>query len=662
MNNGVFWYCVWLTAMDRLYDIYRCFNHNKSIVVLKRAITSLCLAMLIVATLDATADAVPAPCRSLLPEKIAAIYSGWYGVEPKGEKKDIEEQEKYLDAMAGAGFNTFYMKFQPMQSRPNIDLSDPAQFAQVRQFSEACQKRGLALVAYTYHYPLGGRNGARWPESLAYAPLVRGDGVIKEDVFALANDDTWRFITGAVFELARASLKLPIVAVGFDHECLDFSVSYDDQAWKSFAGRYGLDLSLTPDKRGPLVAAQGLRDTYNSWYYARWDGVIKRWVEEIHAINPYLSIAFMPYRGTSFDRPLLTQAGTEKAPCLVDCWQMYNGGGLTEQILRLRDKIKVDNPHNRCIQWLRPDSYGLEDIRIQSYHALWQLDGYCNWHIGQITSAKNPAGYWQSYGDANRLALSDLAAKKGEPTIPLVPVTPLVARMPTLDEPVPQLATSGDGSGSDCWIPMRNLQQVLIHADAGENLMGEIRHLAGLRRPIALQYKLARPDGSWLYDNSVMPGKTEKFEVRAPETGTYALYVTGGEGGQAWYAVRIHNLWHVVSFKFGDPYLFFEKSLFPLTLWLRRSEPEASASITVRGSGIKAQVSNEKAHAGKELSLNIPAGDQPISIRFSRPEPDDITESEDTGGTWYVQNIYLSVNGAVFPYLGVAPERMLTPQ
>jgi len=44
--------------------------------------------------------------------------------------------------------------------------------------------------------------------------------------------------------------------------------------------------------------------------------------------------------------------------------------------------------------------------------------------------------------------------------------------------------------------------------------------------------------------------ETGDFAVRAPETGTYGLYVTGGQGGQAWYAVRIGNPWHAIPFTF----------------------------------------------------------------------------------------------------------------
>ncbi len=610
----------------------------------------------------AGAESEPPPSR--LPDKIAGAYSGWFAPQAEG---DIDELiERVLDPLAAAGFNTWYHKIQPRGSGPQIDLTDPHQYKRVRQLAEACADRGLAFVAYTYNYPLRHRNPERYGEFvLDYPALVMADGTVAADRFGLANEETWRLITGAVFELARASLTLPIAGVGFDHENFGLgTISYDDGVWPDFAAEQGLDVDLAPDERGPTVKAAGLQENYNAWYAERWDGIVKRWVEAIHAINPNLSIAAMPMntRKNWFGRPFLRHAGTEQAPALIDCWHLYNGSGLTDHVRGAVDEaIKGYNPHNLHIQWFRPDSYSLEDIRVQAYHALRELDGYSNWNINQIINpasrgrTESPEEFWQAYREANEAFFADQAAGVEEPSIPWVPVTPRVAPMPELPDPVPQLQPVGDGTGPDVWLPMRNLSQVLIHARAGETLSGEIRHLAGNRRPLALQMRLVYPDGTWLYDNSVPPGDTLAFAVEATETGTYALYVTGGEGGQAWYAVRIHNPWHVVPFAFSTPYIFYQsRGLFPLTLYLRRSDPAAPASLRVTGTGIRAQAGDAPPQAGRDITLDLPPSVEPVPVVFSRPDADEIE------GEWRVpQNIRLTVSGAVYPFLGIAPERMM---
>jgi len=95
--------------------------------------------------------------------------------------------------------------------------------------------------------------------------------------------------------------------------------------------------------------------------------------------------------------------------------------------------------------------------------------------------------------------------------------------------------------------------------------------------------------------------------------------------------------------------------LFPLTLWLRRSDPAAPAAIRVHGSGIRVQVGEGAAQAGRDLTLQLPAGDDPLPVQFSRPEPGEIP------GSWYPQDIHLELQGSVLPYWGVAPGRMLAP-
>ncbi len=608
--------------------------------------------------------------ENLPPGRIAAMYTGW--IAPNQEDRDLQANvvEAMLDPLAEAHFTAFYAKFQGLQDR-QFDLSDPEQLDRVRLVAEACEERGLALVAYTYHHPHHGRNPERHAQ---YEPLVMASGRVVEDRFALANYETWRFISDEVFQLARASREMPIACVGIDVEHLmGFPASYDDKAWADFAAERGFDAGLAAAQRGPFVTEQGLAEEYTAWYFDRWDAVIERWCEEIHAINPELSICIMPAHHTHrLTKPFCVHAGTERAPAVIDNWGMYNGSGLTQDLLQQQDEVKALNPHNRFILWLRPDSYRPSDIRVQAYHTLMKTDGYCNWHIGMMLAGGRDdvpqewgyAAYWRAYGEANEAALADIAAGREEPSIPFEPVEPLVAKLDLSafeGEAIPQLRPAGDGGGEDAWIPTRGLEQFLIHAEGGEQIGVEIRHLAGRARPLALQYALLAPDGRTLRDEAVSPGATEEFAVDAPETGTYALYVTGGAGGQAWYAVRVRNRHFAFPFRSqgGDSArLFYIKAWGPRTFWLTRSDPDEPATLTVstgRSQAILVQIGDAQAEVvlDEPRSFDLPAGPEPIRLVIAAP--DELPDG------FYVQGVHLRVAGAVHPYLAISPERRLLP-
>lgn len=630
--------------------------------------TTACMILLCVA-FAATASA-----ENLLPEKIASMYTGW--IAPNDADRDLQATvvERMLDPLAEADFTAFYAKFQGAGNRA-IDLSEPEQFERVKLIADACAERDLALIAYTYHHPHHGRNVERYPEHADYEPLVIASGEVVEDRFALAEDDAWRYISSETFELARASLEMPIAAVGIDVEhFMGTPASYNDSAWSDFAAERGFDDELPATERGEFVAAQGLAEEYVEWYFDRWDAVIERWCEAIHEINPDLSIMIMPAKHTHrITRPFCAHAGTERAPAIIDNWGMYNGSGLTDDLLVEQEEVKQLNPHNRFVLWFRPDSYRPEDIRVHAYHTLRKTDGYCNWQIGMMLPGEDAAedaravadARWAAYAEANEAALADIAADREEPSIPFEPVEPMVAQMDIAalsTEPIPQLTPVGDGSGDDAWIPSRELQRFLIHAEAGGQITVGLRHLAGQARPLALQYALLRPNGEVLRNEAVAPGATDEFAVDAPETGTYALWITGGAGGQAWYAVNVGNEHFAFPTRGEDGRggrLFFVEAFSPNVFYLTRTDPEAAATLTVwtgRTQAITAQVGEGAPVmvAGEEETFDLPPGDEPIRVVLTEPEqlPDG----------FYVQHIGLAVEGAVHPYLSIAPERRLLPK
>jgi len=610
---------------------------------------------------------------NLLPSKISAMYTGW--IAPNQADRDLQATviEQMLDMLAGAHFTAFYAKFQGVGDR-QFDLTDPEQRARVKLVAEACAERGLALVAYTYHHPHHGRNPERFPEQAAFEPLVTAEGKTVEDRFALAEDATWRYVSDEVFRLAEASLEMPIACVGIDVEVvIGLPNSYNDAAWIDFAREHGLDAELPAERRGAFIAEQGLEQAYTDWYSARWDGVVKRWCEQIHEINPDLSIGIMPaHHEHRMVKPFCIHAGTARAPAIIDNWGMYNGGGLTEDLLAQQEQVKALNPHNRFVLWFRPDSYRPEDLRVQAYHTLLRTDGYCNWHIGMVLPNADAAEPERAeartriaaYAEANQAARADIAAGREEPSIPFKPVEPMVAELyvdALAARPIPQLAPFGDGSGEDRWIPTRELQRFLIYAEGGTPISIGLQHLAGSRRPLALHYALIGPEGDVLRDEAVSPGASAEFSVDAPITGTYALWITGGAGGQAWYGVNIHSAHFAFPAREKDGVggqLFYMKSWGPNCFFLTRSEAEAPARLvatTGQSQVFTVQIGDAEPVLvdSKGQSFDLPTGLDPIRVVISEPA----RMPENT----YIQGVYLATEGAVHPYLSIAPGRRLLP-
>ena len=82
---------------------------------------------------------------------------------------------------------------------------------------------------------------------------------------------------------------------------------------------------------------------------------------------------------------------------------------------------------------------------------------------------------------------------------------------------------------------------IYVYASAGENIRIDVAHMAGVSRNIPLSYRLVDAGKSIIGEGVVAPGKHDTVLSKAAGTGTYALVITGGSGGQAWYGIRVHN-------------------------------------------------------------------------------------------------------------------------
>ncbi len=594
-----------------------------------------------------------------LPPRILSGYNGFW--LDSGSITDCVD--RYLEPMRAAGFTACDFKIHPS----NFDLKDPQQFNRLKELAQAIDSRGMLFLTYVFPHPYDGR---RDPVAHAELPaFVREDGSVVEEKFSLVHWATWRRLFDNTFQLAQASLKLPIAAVRIDIETIqNVGISYDDQAWDCFTAEHNIALDVPAADRVSFLKKKQLFNAYNQWFFRQLDIIAQRLERELHAINPDLMLGYMPSVAGSFKDPFTRHLATERAPAIIDNWTMYNGEGFNQAVLDEQARVKAMNPNNLSIPWLRINSYCPEDIAVQAYHAGFTTDGYSNWDMfmlrAEYQTAPNshrlpapytPVEYYDAYRLANEQLLADLKDGKTQPTgIPFKPATPLSAPLRIDDITVPQLQPAGNGTGEPRWFVLRNRRVIYIHAQAGEDIKVDLRHLAGDSRRIALQYAVIDADHNKLRNESIMPGDTESFTCTAPKTATYALIVTGGIDGLAWYGVRVHNQ-HMGVLAEPQTYFFYTEDF---DVWVSRSHPTKPARVKARTDIdieiFKVRFNRDKAtetSVTSEITFDLPV-DQEVSV-LHLGKPIKIPQG------LYTQDIYVTVEGAAEPYLADGPQRRL---
>ncbi len=600
-----------------------------------------------------------------LPEKIISGYHGWYPVnDPKFDTDFIINN--YLEPLRKSGFTCFTAKIQNLKR--DFDLKKPEQFRSMKILADACKKRNLALLTYVYLYP--DHRGHRDPvKQKDYPPLVLYDGTVLKDQFSLIYWPTWRMLLEKAYQLAEASRKLSIAAVQVDLEHLGTGpVSYDDVAWKRYCKKSGLPENTHPAERYKLLQEKGLVKAYENFFYGEIELIAKRYEQEMHKINPSLSLGVMPDNNQRFIIAFQKHIGTKQAPAIIDNWLMYAGGGLTEKVLKRQKFIKSLNPNNLFVCWFRPDNYTPDDIKIQAYHAIMKTDGYNMWHLEMLCNPARsreklpkkftPADYFNAFKAANTAALKDL--KSGQKnSIPFKPVKPLVAGLDVdklATQPIPKLVPAGNGTGPFQGVRTRASRCFYIYGQPGENLNIYIRHLAGDRRPVALQYVIITPDHKILRNEPVAPSQKEKISLPVKTAGIYTLYVSGGKQTGPWYFVAINNRHAAIPASKQNRARFFKP---PATMWLCRKNLKDSAKITVstgRNQMVELLVDDKSlglAKANQPLTVELPKDKLVQKVTFRRPP--------NLAKGLYCQTVWTYVSGAVYPYFYIGAERRLEP-
>lgn len=590
------------------------------------------------------------------PERILSGYSGFF----LGQHKAAEMEKLYFTKMKEAGFTSVELKIQQNQTRRMDVMKYEADIAELAHRAAA---NGLWFQIYLYPEHYSGNRIPDWPEHRKLPSFVDENGTAHSNTFSLIDYEVWKETFRHAFAFAELSRKYPIGALKFDIETIsNTGISYDDRAWRLFAASHPDFPAETPAaERVPLLKKKDAMKVYSGWFMGEFDKVVRRLETELHAINPQLSLGVMPATHGWMSDAFIRLLGTAGAPAVIDDWSMYNGEGFNSQVIAARDAVKRKNPHNLYVPWFRINSYSTAQLASNVYHAAVRTDGYSNWTMAMIaglslpSSYALPAGetaekYFAAYRTANQAVAMDIREKTlGQATrIPFVAVKALVPPLNYSRLTIPELVPSGNGdlgSGQQEFV-LRDQRTLLIYAEAGREIKIKLRHLAGQNRPLALQYAVLDREKKVLRNEAISPSGEETFTVRAPYTGMYALVVTGGNDGQAWYSVQVFNPYFAFDAR-GGVYFFSAPVRFYTTARVMTVDSSERQAFSLSLNAGKPQV-----YAGKQ-SYRIDSLSGMTQVDFAKPNP--------PLSGYYTQDFIIRLPGERMPLLFASPERVLKP-
>ena len=423
-------------------------------------------------------------------EKARSGYDGFF------LGADTSHIERMIDRLGENGFNAIDVKIQQVGK---FDLA--AHKGEVKALIDRAKAKGLGFNVYLY--PIPGR-----PERQAVPPEEAA---------------TWKRLFAHAYQFARLHREL-----GFD------SLRFDIETINSY-------------------------ETVDAAKQARINAAVKEFLDSLRAIDPDLVLGFMPAGHEPFSEAFERSVATDRLPGVIDSWRLYNGSGYTPQVKAFCERMRTVHPNNRVVVWLRPNSYYAKDIACSAYHTLVNSDGYSMWSLAMLDDSlrgkrhasldlpdgAKGADYFAEFRRANEAFLSGRE-------IPLRPVTQVVPPLALEKVVYPKAGVLPRRSGKFRGLMLRGIESVFIPARKGDVIRTRVRHAAGSRRPTAVHHALLGPDRKPLFDEAVSAGSTMKFDIPAASDGVYALVLSGGEGGQAWYFVEIDGLaWYVDASRRG---------------------------------------------------------------------------------------------------------------
>ena len=509
-----------------------------------------------------------------LPERIISGYYGW-NVLRKG---DYERNAHMADVLAANGFNSYETKIQA--GARHFDVA--AHVPKIKELADHVRSKGMIFQVYLYTIPYLADRHADWAEHSNLPSPVAENGERIEKEFLLTDPAVWRQLFFHAFELAKHQEEIGFASLKFDVERIDQHVSYDDATWKAFCAKNGSFDAMTPvaERGAALRGRKGGKAAYNTFFYDQVEAALEQFVKELRAIRPNIVLGYMPARSKGRLSEILNKVlAAPGIPAIADGWDMYNGSGYVDAVTQANVKrAQKGNPKNIYVTWLRPDNYIPEDVAVCAYHAGVKTGGYSMWTLAMLDDTIPPKkrryplqkgfeipDYMAALAKANAAIREDIAsgtlseAKRIAFKAPSARVAPLELSKVNIPKLKAACSAGSCGSGKPCSLVLREQQTMLMPRKAGEPISVTLAHLSK-RHHAALQYAVIGPNGDVLRNEAVTRLQKATFSFDAPEQGTYALVVSGGRGGQAWYSVSINGAWAVDARK--GTYLFNAQTMY----------------------------------------------------------------------------------------------------
>lgn len=588
--------------------------------------------MLIIAVVALLAGSLAAV--DVLPER---ILSGYYGFNVL-RQGDFERNAHMIDVLAANGFNSFETKIQGGQRECDIE----PHVGRIKALADRARSKGMIFQIYLYTVPYLADRHEEWPEHAGLPPPVAMNGQTVTNAFLLTETAVWRQLFRHAFAFAAHQEEIGFAALKFDVERISVHVSFDDATWRAFCSENPSFSPSVPVKgrAAALASVSGGMDAYEAFFHSRVERAVEGFVRELRAIRPKIVLGYMPARPRGAYSEIFNRAlAAPGIPMIADGWDMYNGSGYVDAATQANvARVKKGSPLNRYVTWLRPDNYVPDELAVAAYYAGAKTGGFSIWTLAmlddsmpvkkrryQLQKGFGIPDYMAAFARANAAVRADIAeGTLADPKrIPFAPPSMRVAPIDLAKITIPPLRHVAAKSPARRSLTLRDQQTLLIPRQAGEAIAIKLAHLSK-RHHAALQYAVLDPAGRTLRNEAVTRGSVSSFSLPAPEAGTYALVVTGGRGGQAWYSVSINGTWALDARR--ETYLFGPQTFYvPGTangnsaLNLKMGSPRQEYVCRVDGGDAITNSFSDATH-------KFPLPGACVKLEFSRPTKDSYTQ------------------------------------
>lgn len=586
---------------------------------------------------------MPLTLRSQDPAPALGRVMQGYGVVQLDQMNWDLLNSVYFAPMRDAGFTGVELKLGPADLR----LEEfPERVANFLKLAKTVSDYGLGLEIYMYPTP----HDAKRPISGSKAAAWMGeDGTPNERVYSLSQWEAWEELFTNVISLASTTKGTSVTALKLDLETINnAAVSYDDATWGGFAQMNGLDVTALPGSRAAVLKTEERTAAYQDFYWEAVARNLHRLATEILKRNPDLQLGFMPaHPGNRICDLALKNFTRPDGAIIADTWVLYNGSGVTPAMMDEMESIRAVNPKASVRVWFRLNTYLPEALESHAYHAAMLADGYSFWALRMLLPDQRAlelalpkgvaaADYWKAFGHANANVRQSLSEGKSQPDaerVPLMKIEPLVAKLDLDLVSIPNLPLRQAPRPSGSYhYTLRDQSVIHFTGKAGEETDITIRHAAGDRRPISLQYAILGPDRKLLRNEAIAPGATEIIHFVASQDGLQTLVVSGGVGSGAWYSVGFRDQFHAIDCH-PQTYFFLEQPV-EGALWSTGDLSQTSIS-TGRGQIVRFAPTD---HAKVDLREGDlwPLQDLSNPQVFSLSVPDDLDRT-----AFYSQDVFI---------------------